>query len=191
MAGSCAGQVAFGAAGRWLVQRPACLRGPCGRQLSQGGKQADARSLYRDLLRAVRAFPAEPMLDLNDSGGEQSFAVVASIQIRCAWGDGRTGRRAFCRVRCGVLGLGCGDVTRTRTHRSSFKEHSGADAVAAGKLIAAGQKELKALRALLGNEHIKRHPGPPVCPRRLHSRPLCCMPAASLPVLPSLLRLIC
>lgn len=80
---SCAGQVVLGAAGRWLVQRPACVRGPCGRQMSQGGKLPDARSLYRDLLRAVRAFPAEPMLDLNDSGGEQSFAVVASIQIRC------------------------------------------------------------------------------------------------------------
>jgi hypothetical protein len=80
------------AAGRWLLQRPACVRGPCGRQLSQGGKLPDARSLYRDLLRAVRAFPAEPMLDLNDSGGEQSFAVVASIQIRFAgggWTDGQ------------------------------------------------------------------------------------------------------
>jgi hypothetical protein len=34
--------------------------------------------------------------------------------------------------------------------------------VAAGKLIAAGKKELKALHALLGNEHLKRYPGPPV-----------------------------
>jgi hypothetical protein len=94
------------AAGRWLVNRPASVRGPCGRQMSEGGKLPDARSLYRDLLRAVRAFPAEPMLDLNDSGGEQSFAVVASIQIRCAQGDGQTGRRALCRACCGVLRLG-------------------------------------------------------------------------------------
>ena len=61
--------------GRWLV------REPC-RHLSQGGALPDAKSLYRDLLRAVRAFPAEPMLDLNDSSGEHSFAVVASLQIR-------------------------------------------------------------------------------------------------------------
>lgn len=82
-------------------------------------------------------------------------------------------------------------MTRARTHRSSFKDHADADAVAAGKLIAAGQKELKALRALLGNEHIKRHPGPPVCPRPVLSHPQCCMPAANWLVLPSLFRLIC
>jgi hypothetical protein len=80
-------------------------------------------------------------------------------------------------------------VTRAHTHRSSFKEHADADAVAAGKLIAAGQKELKALRALLGNEHIKRYPGPPVCPRLLTSTlsHVCGLFA----VLPSLLRLFC
>jgi hypothetical protein len=54
------------------------------RALSQGGALPDAKSLYRDLLRAVRAFPAEPMLDLNDAGTEQAFAVVATLQIRCA-----------------------------------------------------------------------------------------------------------
>ena len=64
----------------------------------------------------------------------------------------------------------------TRTHRSSFKEHADADAVAAAKLIAAGQKELKALRALLGNEYIKRYPGPAVCPR-LHAHARDCRPA--------------
>ena len=45
----------------------------------------DALSLYRDLLRTVRAFPAEPMLDLNGSGTEQCFAVAASVQIRYEW----------------------------------------------------------------------------------------------------------
>lgn len=70
-------------AGRWLVQRqPLLLRQPR-RHLSQAGqKLPDAKSLYRDLLRTVRAFPAEPMLDLNESGSDQSFAVVASLQIR-------------------------------------------------------------------------------------------------------------
>ena len=49
------------------------------------------------------------------------------------------------------------------SRRSDFKSNAHADAVAAGKLIAAGQKELKALQALLNDEHIKRFPGPPVC----------------------------
>lgn len=53
------------------------------RALSQGMALPDAKSLYRDLLRTVRAFPAEPMLDLNDAGTEQAFAVVATLQIRC------------------------------------------------------------------------------------------------------------
>ena len=52
------------------------------RFLSQSGALPDAKSLYRDLLRTVRAFPAEPMLDLNDGGAEQGFAVVASLHIR-------------------------------------------------------------------------------------------------------------
>jgi hypothetical protein len=52
------------------------------RFLSQSGGLPDAKSLYRDLLRTVRAFPAEPMLDLNDGGTEQAFAVVASLHIR-------------------------------------------------------------------------------------------------------------
>ena len=50
------------------------------RALSQGMALPDAKSLYRDLLRTVRAFPAEPMLDLNDAGTEQAFAVVATLQ---------------------------------------------------------------------------------------------------------------
>ena len=51
------------------------------RRLSQGALP-NAKSLYRDLLRTVREFPAEPMLDLNASGSEQSFAVIASLNIR-------------------------------------------------------------------------------------------------------------
>ena len=74
------------------------------------------------------------MLDLSDGGTEQSFAVLASIQIR-----------------------------------SEFNSNKGADPVTAGKLIAAGQKELKALQALLSNEHLNRYPGPPRI-ERLHQQ---------------------
>jgi len=96
------------------------------RRLSQGALP-NAKSLYRDLLRTVREFPAEPMLDLNASGSEQSFAVIASLNIRV-----------------------------------EFKANADTEPVMAGKLIAAGQKELKALHAMLNNEHIKRFPGPPM-----------------------------
>lgn len=67
-------------AGRWIVQTQR-------RQMSKGvAKMPDALSLYRDLLRTVRAFPAEPMLDLNADGADQGFAVAASIQIRYGGG---------------------------------------------------------------------------------------------------------
>jgi len=66
-------------AGRWLMQRQVHWE-PI-RRLSQGALP-NAKSLYRDLLRTVREFPAEPMLDLNASGSEQSFAVIASLNIR-------------------------------------------------------------------------------------------------------------
>ena len=115
-------------AGRWWLDPPAR------RPLSRGAALPDPRALYRDLLRAVRAFPPEPMLDLSDGGTEQSFAVLASIQIR-----------------------------------SEFNSNKGADPVTAGKLIAAGQKELKALQALLSNEHLNRYPGPPRI-ERLHQQ---------------------
>ena len=64
--------------------------------------------------------------------------------------------------------------------RNDFKSHAQADPVTAGKLIAAGQKELKALRALLNNEHLKKFPGPPVPPTThccmlwLHAEPSPC-----------------
>lgn len=64
-----------------------------------------------------------------------------------------------------------------KKNRLEFRANADADPVTAGKEIAAGQKELKALHALLGNEHIKRFPGPPV---RL-SRKLECA-AARLPL---------
>jgi hypothetical protein len=77
MASKAAGMTA--AAGRWLVTVEPLHR----RQMSKvAAKTPDALSLYRDLLRTVRAFPAEPMLDLNAGGAEQGFAVAASIQIR-------------------------------------------------------------------------------------------------------------
>jgi hypothetical protein len=53
-------------------------------------------------------------------------------------------------------------VTAGKISRHDFKINANAEPVAAGKLIAAGKKELKALQALLGNEHLKRYPGPPV-----------------------------
>jgi hypothetical protein len=62
--------------GRWLMLQPRR------RQFSQGGALPDAKTLYRELLRAARAFPPEPMLNLNDHGSEQSFALAASLQIR-------------------------------------------------------------------------------------------------------------
>mmetsp|Transcript_82676 Transcript_82676/g.121146 ORF Transcript_82676/g.121146 Transcript_82676/m.121146 type:complete len:133 (-) Transcript_82676:457-855(-) len=111
-------------AGRWLMQRQ--VHRESIRRLSQGALP-NAKSLYRDLLRTVREFPAEPMLDLNASGSEQSFAVIASLNIRV-----------------------------------EFKANADTEPVMAGKLIAAGQKELKALHAMLNNEHIKRFPGPPM-----------------------------
>mmetsp|Transcript_28460 Transcript_28460/g.55490 ORF Transcript_28460/g.55490 Transcript_28460/m.55490 type:complete len:112 (-) Transcript_28460:238-573(-) len=44
--------------------------------------------------------------------------------------------------------------------RAGFKEGMSADSVSSGKLFANAQKELGALRSLLQNDCMKRHPGP-------------------------------
>mmetsp|Transcript_38596 Transcript_38596/g.90003 ORF Transcript_38596/g.90003 Transcript_38596/m.90003 type:complete len:112 (+) Transcript_38596:161-496(+) len=44
--------------------------------------------------------------------------------------------------------------------RATFKANMGADAASSSKLFAAGQKELVALRSLVENDCLKRHPGP-------------------------------
>jgi hypothetical protein len=44
--------------------------------------------------------------------------------------------------------------------RQEFKANMNLDATTAGKKFLSGQKELKALKSILANEHLSRHPGP-------------------------------
>mmetsp|Transcript_49152 Transcript_49152/g.76682 ORF Transcript_49152/g.76682 Transcript_49152/m.76682 type:complete len:138 (+) Transcript_49152:99-512(+) len=44
--------------------------------------------------------------------------------------------------------------------RKEFRENQSVETVQASKLLAAGGKELKALRALVNNEHLAKYPGP-------------------------------
>ena len=84
----------------------------------------EVRSIYRTLLRTVRKFPTEKILELSED--PIPFSKAASAQIR-----------------------------------REFKAAKAAEPSAAAKAFATAQKELKALTLLLGNEHLKRYPGPP------------------------------
>jgi len=47
-----------------------------------------------------------------------------------------------------------------RSHLIICRENQSVETVQASKLLAAGGKELKALRALVNNEHLAKYPGP-------------------------------